>query len=168
VLVLFASIAAYGHVFPLVPLAVAAREAGHDVRFATAESFSPALSGAGLRSVPVSRPLDSTSTVVRGVRIAGAGIGREETLRRAGRILGSDVPREWVAALRPVLDDLRPDLVIHDVFNPGAALAARAAGIPALCHGLGRAPRGGLTSATERHVREYAEELGCRFPPGRL
>src|SRR5256885_9690132 len=34
---LFTSLAAYGHVYPLLPLAVAAREAGHEVLFATAE-----------------------------------------------------------------------------------------------------------------------------------
>lgn len=162
--ILFSSIAAYGHVFPLLPLALAAKDAGHDVRFATADVFSATVTRAGLRAMKASRPLNSTTTVVQGVRIAGPEISAEETLRRAGHIFGSDLPREFIADLGPIFEDFRPDLVIHEVFNPGAAIAARRAGIPALCHGLGRAPRGALVAATEHHLREYATELGLRVP----
>lgn len=161
---LFSSIAAYGHVFPLLPLAMAARDAGHEVRFATAETFSATLAQAGLHATRASRPLNSSTTHVQGVRIAGPTISAEETLRRAGRIFGSDVPREFVSDLGPIFESFKPDLVIHDAFNPGAAIAARLAGIPALCHGLGRAPRGALAAATEHHLREYVAELGLRAP----
>ena len=37
--ILFSTRPAYGHVYPLMPLALAAREAGHDVRFATTGEF---------------------------------------------------------------------------------------------------------------------------------
>ena len=37
--ILFSTRPAYGHVYPLMPLALAAREAGHDVRFATTGQF---------------------------------------------------------------------------------------------------------------------------------
>ncbi|GAA4263176.1 glycosyltransferase [Dactylosporangium darangshiense] len=46
--VVFASLAAPGHAYPLVPLAVAAQRAGHDVHFAVGEEVHAALRGAGL------------------------------------------------------------------------------------------------------------------------
>ena len=46
--ILFSTRPAYGHVYPLMPLALAAREAGHDVRFATTGQFLDKLDALGL------------------------------------------------------------------------------------------------------------------------
>jgi UDP:flavonoid glycosyltransferase YjiC (YdhE family) len=46
--VLFASYATVGHTYPLIPLAVAAREAGHEVHFAAGEAVHAPLSANGL------------------------------------------------------------------------------------------------------------------------
>ncbi|WET80982.1 glycosyltransferase [Amycolatopsis sp. QT-25] len=54
--VLFASLASVGHTYPLIPLAIAAREAGHEVRFAAGEHVHPPLLRNGLRPF---RPADS-------------------------------------------------------------------------------------------------------------
>ncbi|HEV7647209.1 MAG TPA: glycosyltransferase [Actinophytocola sp.] len=54
--VLFASLASPGHAYPLVPLAVAAREAGHEVHFAVGEAVHEDLAVHGLRPF---RPADS-------------------------------------------------------------------------------------------------------------
>jgi UDP:flavonoid glycosyltransferase YjiC (YdhE family) len=53
--VLFASLATPGHAFALVPLAVAARDAGFDVHFAAGENVHPALAAQGLQPF---RPAD--------------------------------------------------------------------------------------------------------------
>src|SRR5688572_31302008 len=47
--VLFASMATVGHTYPLVPLASALREAGHEVHFAVGEEMHPVLGKLGLR-----------------------------------------------------------------------------------------------------------------------
>ncbi|MGQ5262289.1 glycosyltransferase [Micromonospora sp. ZYX-F-536] len=47
--VLFASLASVGHTYPLIPLAVAAREAGHEVHFAAGAEVHPPLAANGLR-----------------------------------------------------------------------------------------------------------------------
>ncbi|WP_328650680.1 glycosyltransferase [Micromonospora sp. NBC_00330] len=47
--VLFASLASVGHTYPLVPLAIAAREAGHEVHFAAGPEVHPPLAAHGLR-----------------------------------------------------------------------------------------------------------------------
>ncbi|MBM0274268.1 glycosyltransferase [Micromonospora tarensis] len=47
--VLFASLASVGHTYPLIPLAIAAREAGHEVHFAAGPAVHPPLAANGLR-----------------------------------------------------------------------------------------------------------------------
>lgn len=53
--VLFASLSSVGHTYPLIPLAVAARAAGHEVRFAAGENVHEPLAALGLRPF---RPAD--------------------------------------------------------------------------------------------------------------
>jgi hypothetical protein len=102
--VLFASLASPGHTYPLIPLAVAAREAGHEVHYAAGEHVHPPLVANGLRPF---RPADSFYEL-------------------------------YAEDLEPELARLRPGLVIHEWGVPGAAVAARRAGIPSLWHGFGR------------------------------
>jgi hypothetical protein len=54
--VLFASLASVGHTYPLIPLAIAARDAGHEVHFAAGEAVHAPLAANGLRPF---RPADS-------------------------------------------------------------------------------------------------------------
>jgi UDP:flavonoid glycosyltransferase YjiC (YdhE family) len=108
--VLFASLASVGHTYPLIPLAVAAREAGHEVHFAAGEEVHPPLAANGLNPF---RPADAFYEI-------------------------------YAEDLAPELDRLRPDLVIHEWGLPGAATAARDAGIPGLWHGFGRMFPGGI------------------------
>ncbi|HVK19883.1 MAG TPA: glycosyltransferase [Actinokineospora sp.] len=53
---LFASLASVGHTYPMIPLAIAARDAGHEVWFAAGEGVHSTLSANGLRPF---RPADS-------------------------------------------------------------------------------------------------------------
>ncbi|MBE1488567.1 glycosyltransferase [Plantactinospora soyae] len=54
--VLFASLASVGHTYPLIPLAIAVRDAGHEVHFAAGEAVHEPLAAHGLRPF---RPADS-------------------------------------------------------------------------------------------------------------
>lgn len=54
--VLFASLGSVGHTYPLIPLAIAARDAGHEVHFACGEQVHAPLAAYGLRPF---RPADS-------------------------------------------------------------------------------------------------------------
>lgn len=102
--VLFAALASVGHTYPMVPLAIAARDAGHEVHFAVGEEVHAPLAAHGLRPF---RPADAFYEL-------------------------------YAEDLAPELDRLRPDLVVHGWGVPGAATAARQAGIPGLWHGFGR------------------------------
>lgn len=102
--VLFVSLASVGHTYPLIPLAIAARAAGHEVHFAAGESVHAPLDAHGLRPF---RPADAFSEI-------------------------------YAEDLAPDLARLEPDLVVHGWGVPGAAEAARAAGVPGVWHGFGR------------------------------
>ncbi|WP_051791737.1 glycosyltransferase [Amycolatopsis jejuensis] len=162
--VLFSAIGAYGHIFPMIPFARALVAQGHEILFATSADFGPVLSRAGLRHISVAKPLNATRTTAYGTRIDGDDLTPEQALWLFGRVFGSDAARDIHAELGPVIQDFAPGLVIHDAFNPGGALAARAAGVPALCHGFGRATTGRVASTTEYHVRALAGELGIALP----
>ncbi|MET7947502.1 hypothetical protein [Micromonospora sp. NPDC005324] len=54
--VLFASLASVGHTYPLIPLAIAARDAGHEVHFAAGTEVHAPLAAHGLRPL---RPGDA-------------------------------------------------------------------------------------------------------------
>jgi UDP:flavonoid glycosyltransferase YjiC (YdhE family) len=162
--VLFATWAAYGHVFPVIPFADAVRSQGHAVLFATGADFGPILVRAGIPHVAVGSPLNCTRTFAHGTRIEGDNLSAEQSRWLVGRVFGSDITREIYAELGPVIRDFSPDLVVYDVYNVGAGLSARTAGVPALCHGVGRVPAGRLTEVIDYHVRAFAGEVGVPVP----
>ncbi|MGW4565333.1 glycosyltransferase [Streptomyces sp. NPDC004561] len=145
--VLFASLGNYGHIFPMVPLAQAAQEAGHEVWFATSEPFHPILEKAGLR--PVTAGLTVPEAFIEaaggqafleanGGAVQASDVPPEVLAGLAVKAFGSVLPRSVAADLATVLDSVRPDLVVYEILNPGAAFAAVATGVPAVCHGIGR------------------------------
>lgn len=145
--VLFASLGNYGHIFPLVPLAQAARAAGHEVWFATSDQFHPILEKAGLRPVTGGLTVPEAYIEAAGGQAfleANGGAAQAsdippDVLAGLGvKAFSSLLPRSVSADLARAFDSVRPDLVVHEIYNPGAAFAAAAAGVPALCHGIGR------------------------------
>jgi UDP:flavonoid glycosyltransferase YjiC (YdhE family) len=144
--ILFTCRPAYGHLFPLLPLAHAAKAAGHDVVFGTGDVFLPQVRDLGFEA-----------------HRAGIGIGAAETeaKRRHGEDAGfldigitmfaELLPRSLLDDLTPLLPQLRPDLVIHEMTDVGAGIAARRAGVPAVSVVIGRSmPPDVLAVAAER------------------
>jgi UDP:flavonoid glycosyltransferase YjiC (YdhE family) len=124
---------AHGHIHPLVPLALAARSAGHEVVFATGAAFLPRLRAQGFE-----------------VHEAGIAVGEAEAQARRRHGADADpieliltmfadvLPRRTAADLAPLLADRRPDLVVYEQSDVGAVVAARRAGVPAVSHIIGR------------------------------
>jgi UDP:flavonoid glycosyltransferase YjiC (YdhE family) len=126
-----------GHLYPLVPLARATAAAGHEVAFATGE---PALSDAR----------------GQGFAVFSAGLGSEarEAFVKDLPDLRALSPQEHRAVfftqlfvgveLAPRLEDLNaiierwaPDVIVHEVAEPAAPIAATAAGLPYVTSGFG-------------------------------
>ncbi|MEU4804281.1 glycosyltransferase [Actinosynnema sp. NPDC023587] len=158
--ILFSSIGSHGHTYPLLPLAIAAHAGGHDVTFATTAEFAPAIERLGLRHVTAGSSPRAAVAELLGDRPI---IPTEVDEDLVAWVFGSALPRACFSDLTPFLAQWRPDLVVHEIANPGAGLAAHVAGIPGLCHGFGRMWDSKLVDAPEPY-REFTAELGVDLP----
>jgi UDP:flavonoid glycosyltransferase YjiC (YdhE family) len=128
---------AYGHFHPMLPLARALLDAGHDVAFATADGFCPRVQQAGFAAFP-----------------AGMDAGQtwEETSRRFPELDGLPPQEGWrfgtaaftgvaapaiVTDLVSIVRQWAPDLIVHEASEFGGPLVATQAGIPYAHHSLG-------------------------------
>ncbi|MCE7000967.1 glycosyltransferase [Saccharothrix sp. S26] len=163
--ILFSSLGSHGHTYPLLPLAIAARELGHDVTFVTGEAFANALTAHGIEHVPGGLGMREAAAQ------AGAEVQQAQDVEPelVSFVFGSVLPRRFVADVAPVIADRKPDLVVHEFANPGAGLAAKLAGVPALCHSFGRMWRANeLTDLAQGHLEAVAADLGVELPDGDL
>jgi UDP:flavonoid glycosyltransferase YjiC (YdhE family) len=175
--ILFSSSGNYGHIYPLLALATAARDAGHEVRFATAEMFHPVLREAGLDAVTAGVSVPEAFLEAAGGAEAVAQQGGPtsaadlppEVLHFLGlQAFGSVLPRRVVRDLGPVLAEWQPNLVVHEYQNPGAAFAAQLAGIPALCHGFGRMLSDADDAELIAVLKATADDLGVKLPDSQV
>lgn len=163
--ILFSSLGSHGHTYPLLPLAIAAREVGHDVTFVTTAPFASALAAYGIEHVP------GGMDMLQAFELADAGPAARKLPdfrpERVSAVFGSILPRSCAADLVPIIVDHKPDLVVHELANPGAGLAAKVADVPAVCHSFGRMWRPtGPPEVLRRHLHEVAADLGVELPGG--
>jgi UDP:flavonoid glycosyltransferase YjiC (YdhE family) len=158
--ILIASLGAYGHLYPMMPLALACADAGHEVVVATGEPF---LGRLPLPSVPAYPPELTL------------GWSFEETRRRHPELTGSDLSMAMFAdvaaeSVAPTVveqcERLKPDLVVYEAMNTGAGVAASVLGIPAAAFAIGLATfiYESLHSATIGYQRDVWEQHN-RTPP---
>lgn len=165
--VLFAALTGYGHVYPMLPLACAVRDAGHEVQFAAGGDFGQRLTSLRFEFVPAGITMPAAAAQAG---LAGVGRGRPTAAGvpgQIGTVFGSVLPRQFVRDLEPVLARSRPDLVIYEETNLGAALAAVRAGVPAIAHGISHARA--MADAVDAIVAELglvAAGLGVSLPDG--
>ncbi|WP_409183317.1 glycosyltransferase [Amycolatopsis sp. VS8301801F10] len=159
--ILFTSLASYGHLYPLLPLAVAARDAGHDVVYATAPDFHPSLEKAGLEPVAAGLTLqEAFGEVFAGDTRSRYEVPPDELNEAIGKAFGRLLPSRFMTDLAPVLAERKPDLVVYEMGNPGGAFAAHRAGIPAVGHGFGRVSSGGPMEHISDQIDAFAAEVG--------
>jgi UDP:flavonoid glycosyltransferase YjiC (YdhE family) len=147
--VLFSSVPLHGHVYPLLPLAIAAAGQGHDVCYAVSGSLHRPLRDLGFATK--SAGIEFAAALDQAARVASGDNGAEPPFRPddarprgphpVGRlapiVFGVVLPRAYLSDLGAILADTRPDLVVYDMANLGAGLAAHLAGVPAVAHGVG-------------------------------
>ena len=136
----FATNPALGHVLPLLPLALAARDAGHEVVVIGGASIGDAIERVGLRHV-VAGPPDLPSVFARVPERAGLTGRRLAAATWKGAFAGILAP-ELAAATLELARDWPPDLVIHEDSEQGSWIAAERLGHPA-----SRAPGDGVARA---------------------
>lgn len=148
--VLFTTQPGYGHLNPMVPYAAVLRDAGHEVRFATAPSFCAAVQRRGFSASPAG--LDFTWERVTDVfpDMASATARGPASVNECAQqiVWGSWTPR-MVDDLLTLLSDWRPDLIVREAAEYGAVLAGIHAGVPVACAAWG-APM--QDPVWERHI----------------
>jgi len=157
--------AGWGHVHPLVPLARALRERGDAVLWACSERLHPALQRAGFETRRAGialgegplPPFDPTQLATMPAR-------ERSTFIFSSVFAGVLVP-PMLADLVAVIERFQPTLVIHEVAEFAAAIAAAAAGVPSVTHALGRVMPAAQMSAVGEQVAGLWEELGLEPRP---
>jgi UDP:flavonoid glycosyltransferase YjiC (YdhE family) len=152
---LFTSFPAFGHFHPLAPLALAARDASHDVRVASGPDLATWIESCGLASSPV-------------------GLGHEDVQRAAQSRFSKDTwtghmfTDIWVSAALPGLLALssawKPDLVVHEEQEYAGVLLAAMLGIPCVTHSWHAPVR---PAAGRRKLQQLLEPIWGEHLPGR-
>jgi UDP:flavonoid glycosyltransferase YjiC (YdhE family) len=148
--VLFATQPGHGHLNPMVPYAAALRDAGHEVRFATAPTFCAAVMRLGFDASPAGLDFSWERVTDTFPDMAQAATrGRSHVNERAQRIVWEDWTPPMVDDLLGITGEWHPDLIVREAAELGATLVGACAGIPVACAAWG-APM--LDTAWERHL----------------
>ena len=129
-----------GHYRPMLPLARALAEAGHDVAFASGEPVAGEAEAEGFTAFRVGLALDSVEPLARRVRDLAASLPPSQVRPFVFTELFVRVELEPRANdLFKVVEQWSPHLVVHDVAEFAAPLVATVAGIPYVEHSYGPA-----------------------------
>ena len=125
---LFTSSPGVGHLMPILPVATAARERGHEVVVGCGASLEPMVSRAGLRHVSMGQAsLHEVRDLVAGWAAAD-GPGRATLMytEAFGHVIAAAIADD---ALR-FATDWRPAVIVHEDMEVGSWIAAERLGIP--------------------------------------
>ena len=149
----------------MMPLAEAARAAGHEVLFSIGPEFVPKLEVLAHHATGIEIHEAGAEAVAAGTPVMGAD-GRTNLDFGAHVFVDVMARATFAADVAPVLADVEPDVVVHHQSDPGAGVAAAAAGIPVVCHAISphwpiEAAWSTCTAAAERTVHRPRP---CRVP----
>ena len=158
--IIFASLGAYGHLYPMMPLALACADAGHEVVVATGEPF---LGRLPLPTVPGNPDTLELDWSIQETRRRHPDLHGQEF----GMTMFADVTAERIAPIMiEQCERIRPDLVIFEGMDTGAGVAASVLGIPAAAYAIGllSSVHASLHPATVRYQRDMWLQRN-RTPP---
>lgn len=123
---LITSVPALGHLHPVLPLALAAAAAGHDVRVATGPDQASWVTRCGAVAVPAGLTHDAMVQQVSSRGLTGPERPREQFTTIAVPPMATD--------LLDLAQTWRPDLVVHEEAEYAAPLMAALLGLPCVTH----------------------------------
>jgi hypothetical protein len=130
--IMFVAAPLQGHLLPLVPLAAACRDAGHDVTLA-AGGFPPDV--LGLRTADIGGAFSLARSAIR-VALRHPGIARAEMRGAAGTAMAGELfGRANLALVRPLralAARERPDLIVYESLAEAGAIVAGDLSIPSV------------------------------------
>ena len=131
--VLFTTQPATSHLRPLVPLARALREAGHEVAFACAEPFRPAVEASGFASFPAGldwlvADAERYFPQLRQARAVDTGSAPAFSVLKD--VFAGATAELMVPDLLAIARSWQPDAIVRDPLEFGACVAAERLGLP--------------------------------------
>lgn len=164
--VLFSTTSGLGHLHPLVPLASAFADEGHDVAFTTAAALAEHVAALGFRTLPAGLDPAEADARARPMReaLAQLPIPERRPVSFTWRFARVEAPGK-LSELNDVTRSFAPDLVVYEPCDLAAPIVAAALGIPSVRHGFGRHV---TISCYERGAPEVArlwQSLGLDPPP---
>jgi UDP:flavonoid glycosyltransferase YjiC (YdhE family) len=123
-----------GHLAPLLPLARAAHDAGHDVAIAGSGGLVAHVEDAGLTAYATSPPPHHAQAPDSRERTPLEVMGARATEAEFADNFAERGARRMAAALPEVLRDFGPDLVLRDETDLGTTIAAEVHGVPVATH----------------------------------
>jgi UDP:flavonoid glycosyltransferase YjiC (YdhE family) len=161
------------HYLPMVPLAWAARAAGHDVRVASQPALADTIARSGLTGTLVGRDVEITEPFRREIFSV---LDRDWNLITPEDIqrMGERATGLFMEVADAMVDDLvafaqawRPDVIVYDPLTYAAPIAAAVVGVPAVRHLFGpdQPPtafeHAGLTPLLDRYGLDTVDTLGA-------
>lgn len=137
--VLFSTTPGYGHFHPLVPLARAFVDDGHEVVFATAASFAEHVEAIGFRTVAAGIEPDEIAARFAPYRerLGEMPIADRRPYAFTWRFATVEAPGK-LPELMEAAARFEPDLLVYESGDLAAPIAASALGVPSVHHGFGR------------------------------
>jgi UDP:flavonoid glycosyltransferase YjiC (YdhE family) len=166
--VLVVSVPAAGHFNPLVPLALALRDAGDDVLVASAPSVVAAAGAVGLAGARVGPEVDEWFGVLRShVRgTPGDGLRPERILSYfTPRLFGECGAPLMADDLVPLVTDWQPDLIVYEATTFAAPLAGATAGVPSVAVHVSPQPPIEIWELCGDAVSSLWRSFGLTAPP---
>lgn len=160
--VLFSSTSGDGHLHPLLPLAGALREKGHEVAFAMAASYAPRIEAAACEWLASGIELDELNQRTFSGYERLPALPDELRIFVARFALG-DAP-DRLADLSSVVASWHPDLLVFEPCDLAAPAVAAAAGVPTALHSFGRPLARVHYEAAEPYVEPLWHAAGVAPP----
>jgi UDP:flavonoid glycosyltransferase YjiC (YdhE family) len=164
---LFTSTPYWGHVNPMLPLARAFLARGDEVLWATPVEACDRLASEGIVARVAGRMGDAKpgpAFLARSPDVAALPLA-EQADHVFPAIFGIDRTGPMLADLLPIVEDWRPDLVVREVAEFAAPIAAARAGIPCVTHAFGAIPPARRTAAAGDSVAPLWEAHGLAPRP---
>lgn len=155
--VLLSSRPSYGHTFPLFPLARALVASGHTVVFATDAPMLDEVTARGFSTRRVGPSIAWAEAETRRRYPELASLPTAEQWRFGSALYGDVLPAAVAQSLAPILLEERPDLIVFDPADFGAALAGGLRGIPVVRHAAGRGWTRPMRGGADRPPPQFAE-----------
>ena len=160
--IMFASLGAYGHLYPMMPLALACADAGHEAVIATGPPF---LGQLPLPTVPGYPPNLELDWAIQEARRRHPDLHDQDF----SMAMFADVTAEFaIPTMIEQCERIRPDLVVYEGMHTGAGVAASVLGIPAAAYAIALASfiYNDLHSATVDYQRDTWLQRNLTPPEG--